>query len=48
MKYETVLEQIEDVVYSFQGRVENGADIKEALNWLTEEIELIKSGEYTI
>lgn len=48
MDYEEINEQLDDAVYSFQGRVENGADIKEALTWLVEEIELIKDGKYTL
>lgn len=48
MTYEQVNEQLEDAVYIFQGRVENGAEIESALNWLIEEIQLIKSGDYTI
>lgn len=48
MNYEETLEQIEEAVYLYQGRVENGADHVQALNWLIEDIQFIKAGNKLI
>ena len=46
MTYESILLQLDEARFLYEARVENGADTKEALNYLVSDIELIKTEQF--